>query len=220
VQPLGELSKTQTKIIELSADYMGRFFGLPVRIEPALPESVVPAGARRVHPSWGVAQMRSTFILDRVLWPRLPKDAAAYIAFTATDLWPGPGWNFVFGQASLSHRVGVWSMHRNGDPDADEASYRRVLRRTLKTAVHETAHMFSLQHCTAYECVMCGSNSLEESDRRPLYLCPECLAKLSWGLKLAPVERYRALAAFAQTHGLEPERRFFDRSIRALGASP
>lgn len=38
------------------------------------------------------------------------------IAFTNADLWPGEGWNYVFGQASLADHVGVWSIHRYGDP--------------------------------------------------------------------------------------------------------
>jgi hypothetical protein len=27
-----------------------------------------------------------------------PADALAYLALTASDLWPGEGWNFVFGR--------------------------------------------------------------------------------------------------------------------------
>ena len=38
----------------------------------------------------------------------LPKDAFAFVAFTSSDLWPGEGWNFVFGQASMEGRIGVW----------------------------------------------------------------------------------------------------------------
>ena len=68
--------------------------------------------------------------------------------------------------ANLRDRVGVWSIHRYGDPDASKSAYKLTLERALKVAVHETSHMFSLRHCTAYECVMGGSNSLDESDRR------------------------------------------------------
>ncbi len=41
------------------------------------------------------------------------------LALTTSDLWPGEGWNFVFGQASLSERVGVWSLHRLGNPQIE-----------------------------------------------------------------------------------------------------
>lgn len=218
VQPLGDMSPTQRRLIELTGDYMGRFFNLPVKRQPELPLSVIPAKARRVHPSWGDHQILSTYVLSSLLRPRLPGDAAAYIAFTTSDLWPGQGWNFVFGQASLQQRVGVWSIYRKGDPNESRAAFLQVLRRTLKTAVHETGHMFSLEHCTAHPCVMCGSNSLEESDRHPLWLCPQCLAKISWGMKVSPIARYGRLAAYAKAQGLEEEARFFERSLRTLGA--
>jgi len=54
------------------------------------------------------------------------------IAFTASDLWPGPGWNFVFGLASLRERVGVWSIHRFGNPSKGQAAFTQTLLRTLQ----------------------------------------------------------------------------------------
>jgi len=217
IQPLGPLTDTERKVVRLTSQYMEAFFGLPVQINEDLPLAIIPSHARRTHPSWGVKQILSTYVLDDVLGPRLPDDAAAYISFTASDLWPGKGWNFVFGQASLRERVGVWSMHRNGDPDESPASFRLALLRTIKTAVHETGHMFSLRHCTAYECVMCGSNNREESDQRPVWLCPECVAKVAWATRSPLIPRYERLAKLAAALGLEREAEFFRRSARALG---
>ena len=71
---------------------------------------LIPATARREHPTWHVKQILSTYVLDEVLRPRLPADACVYIALTTSDLWPGEGWNFVFGQASLSE---VWASGRS-----------------------------------------------------------------------------------------------------------
>ena len=62
-----------------------------------------------------------------------------------------------------------------------------------------------MYHCTAYACNMSGSNSLGESDRLPLALCPECLAKLSWAVDFDPAERYRLLEAFTERYGLTEE---------------
>ena len=138
------------------------------------------------------------------------------IAFTASDIWPGRGWNFVFGQASIRARVGIWSIYRNGDPEQDAKSFALCLKRTIKTAVHETGHIFSMYHCTAYECCMCGSNHREESDRRPVYLCPECTAKICWATQIDPVERYKRLMGWSMTNGFEEERSFFEKSIKAL----
>jgi len=217
IYPLGEFTPTQRKIITLTAEFMGDYFNLPVRVEKDLPLSLIPPSARRKHPSWGMNQILTGYVLEQVLAPRLPDDAAVALALTPSDLWPGEGWNFVFGEASLRDRVGVWSLYRNGDPDKSDADFRLCLLRTLKTATHETGHMFSMQHCTAYECNMCGSNNREESDRRPLWLCPECLAKVCWATGADPVERYKKLAAFCRAHGLAAEAEFYERSLQALG---
>jgi archaemetzincin len=116
----------------------------------------------------------------------------------------------------MSERVGVWSIYRNGDPNDDEASFRLCLLRTLKTATHETGHMFSLAHCTAYECNMCGSNSRGESDRRPVEFCPECLAKLCWATGADPRKRFAKLNEFCREQGLDHQREFYERSLEAL----
>ena len=219
IQPLGQFTPTQRRIIDLTADYMGRYFNTPVKVLRDVPASVIPQRARRTHPTWGDKQVLTTWVLDELLNPKLPADAAACIAFTAADLWPGEGWNFVFGQASLTDRVGVWSIYRNGDPDGGEAAFRLCLLRTLKTATHETGHMFSMQHCTAHECNMCGSNHREESDRRPLWCCPECAAKTCWATRTDMLPRYLKLLAFARANALAAEAEFFAKSIKALGST-
>jgi archaemetzincin len=216
VQPLGDFDRTQRKIIDLTAECLGHYYGLPVKTSDDLPLSLIPAKARRRHPSWGMDQVLSTYVLDEVLKPRLPKDACAYIAFTASDLWPGEGWNFVFGQASLRDRVAVWSIYRNGDPDGGAAAFRLCLLRTLKTATHETGHMFSMQHCTLYECNLCGSNHRDESDRRPLEVCPHCLAKIAFATGAKPAERFERLAAFCKAQGLTAEQEFCEKSLAVL----
>lgn len=216
VQPLGDFGKTQRKIIDSTADFLQIYFNRQVKIKKDLALSIIPASARRTHPEWGMKQILTTHVLDKVLKSRLPDDAAAYIAFTTSDLWPGEGWNFVFGQASLRERVGVWSIYRNGDPDKDKDSYRLCLRRTLQTASHELGHMFSMMHCIAYECNMCGSNHRAESDSRPLACCPECAAKIWWATDAEPVKRYRQLAEFCKKHGLAAEGAFYEKSAKTL----
>jgi archaemetzincin len=217
VQPLGDFTKTQRKVIRLTADYMEAYFNLQVKVQDDLPLSLIADKARRVHPTWNVPQILSTYVLDEVLAPRLPKDAVAYIAFTTSDLWPGEGWNFVFGEASLVSRVGVWSLYRYGNPDESEAAFRLFLLRTIKVGTHETGHMFSMAHCIRYECAMCGSNSLREADRCPVWLCPECLAKLCYATGADPVKRYERLAAFCKAQGLKREQEFFEKSLEVLG---
>jgi archaemetzincin len=215
VQPLGSFTPAQTRVVGLAAEYMSRFFSLPVRVLAPARLDKVPRAARR-RSAWGDEQIQAGYVMLEVLRPKLPPDAAALIGFTSSDLFPDETLNFVFGQASLRERVGVWSLYRLGRPDANADSFKLVLLRTLKIAAHETGHMFSLAHCTKYECVMNGTNSLSESDRRPLDACPECMAKLCWAAGADPRERYARLAAFFADNDLPYERRFFEDSARAL----
>lgn len=215
ILPIGSFSEQQERIVKLTSEYLSIFYSLPVKMMEPLPDTKIPPGARRAHAVTG-EQFLSPYILSQVLKPRLPKDGCVILGLTATDLWPGEGWNFVFGQASIRERVGVWSIHRKGDPSLSEDDFRQCLLRTIKTAVHETGHMFSIRHCTAYECLMCGSNSLAESDRRPIAFCPECMAKVCWSTKADPLKRMKKLAAFCQTHGFESDFALYARQIVTL----
>src|SRR5262249_9276358 len=173
------------------------------RVRRRVPLSDIPARARRRHPAWGVKQLLSTFILREILEPDVPDDALAYLALTARDLWPGPGWNFVFGQANLRRRVGVWSIHRNGWPGKNAEAFQLCLRRALLIAAHETGHALTMRHCTAHRCLMNGCNSQEEQDRAPLHPCPMCLRKLLWNLQVEPAAYLKRLAEFCERNGLE-----------------
>ena len=128
VQPLGDFDPTQQKILDAAAEYLGIYFQLPVKVKERMSLDVIPAKARRTHPTDGMPQILSTYVFHDVLRPKLPKDACVELALTTSDLWPGEGWNFVFGQASLSDRVGVWSIYRNGDPHEGEKAFRLCLR--------------------------------------------------------------------------------------------
>lgn len=219
VQRIGVFGGTQERITALTAEFLGLYFGLEVQVLEAMPvDESWPAHARRIHPSWGDDQLLSTYVLNDVLRPRLADDAAVLLGLTTMDLWPGRGWNFVFGQASIDRRVGVWSTYRNGDPDESDDAFRLHLRRTLKTATHEAAHAFSLRHCTAFECNLCGSNTREESDRHPLWSCAQCLPKICLATGVDPLERCRALLRFCQREGLAEEASYFARAVALLAS--
>jgi len=216
IRPLGDFSPKQREIVKLTADFMSRYFDRAVVVAEDLPLSLIPKQARRVHPEWGTPQILTSYVLESILKPRLPADAAACLALTTSDLWPDKGWNFVFGEASLRDRVGVWSLSRNGNPADGEQAFRVCLGRALRTATHETGHMFSLKHCTLYECNMCGSNNREEADRRPLCLCPQCTAKICWATGADPLEQFNKLGAFCREHGFAREAEHYAKAAAAL----
>lgn len=205
VQPIGEFSLAHTDIIEVTADLLARFYGVPVRVLGTVDSRIVPPWARRRNPNTGNEQFLTRFVLN-YLARNKPKDAVAVLALTTTDLWAGKGWNFLFGEASLDEGVGVWSLHRMGDPELEP---RTFLRRTLQIAVHETGHMFGIWHCTRFDCGMNGCNSQEEADSQPMWFCPEEEMKIWYGFGVEPAARYRRLVDFCERYGLAREAAFW-----------
>ncbi|XP_026936276.1 archaemetzincin-2 isoform X4 [Sagmatias obliquidens] len=133
------------------------------------------------------------------------------------DLYPRDSWNFVFGQASLTDGVGIFSFARYGS-DFYSSHYEGKLKklqkksssdysvfdnyyvpevtsvlllRSCKTLTHEIGHIFGLRHCQWLACLMQGSNHLEEADQRPLDLCPICLRKLQSAVGFHLKDRYK-----------------------------
>jgi archaemetzincin len=213
---IGDFSPKQEQVLDIACEYLGVVYQVPVKRHIKLALADIPARARRTHPQWGDKQILTTYVLDDVLQKARPDDALAYLAFTSSDLYPQDDWNFVFGQAKLRQRVGVWSIYRFGDPAGSDAAFRLCLRRTLSTASHETGHILTIQHCTAFACNMNGSNNLPESDRQPLHFCPVCLRKVCWNLQVKPANYLSELEAFCRKHELQEEAKWYAKAREAM----
>ncbi len=94
----GRIYAGATKIVRLTAEFLRRYYQLPVKIAEDRSFDSLPEEARRINQNTQRLQVNSLYLIDHVLHPSLPDDAAAMLALTATDLWPGENWNFVFGQ--------------------------------------------------------------------------------------------------------------------------
>jgi len=139
----------------------------------------------------------------------ISKDSYCLMGITTIDLYPSKKWNFVYGIAHPDERVGLFSFARH-DPhffdlwtpnkelnfDFTEEDKKLYLLRSMKTLVHEVLHLFMVDHCIEFQCVMNGSNSDQESDRSPIFLCPIDLHKLKSVSKCNLKERYEALLNF------------------------
>jgi archaemetzincin len=103
------------------------------------------------------------------------------LGITTADLFV-PELNFVFGEASSSQRVAVFSLARL-DPRAygDRQNSGKLTRRAVIEALHELGHVFGLGHCTRPDCVMWFSNTLSETDRKGSNFCQRCAAQLGVG---------------------------------------
>jgi archaemetzincin len=213
IQPIGNFDSVSILIIDKTADFFTAFFGLEVKINPVISDSVIPDKARRIN--FESEQWKTKYILHDLLRPSMPKDAFVIIALTDHDLYPDEEWNYVFGQASLKHGVGVWSYYRFGSPYLPDYMLLEFYKRVLRTAGHETCHMFSIKHCVSYNCLMNGSNSLEEADRKPLYLCSRCLEKLCWNLNMDPKDHLKRMADFWKKEKIFHTSHFYERCLKA-----
>jgi len=215
LQPVGTFTEKQKQMLEAMREHLAIYFQCKVDLSKAVP---LPTKGFRKLPT-GPQYLTKSITRD-ILLKKLPDDAAVYMGVTCADIYPGPGWNFVFGEAYLKLRVGVQSLARYypsfwGDkPPKDEDTI--VLRRALATLSHETGHTFSIEHCTYFQCNMNGSNSLPESDRRHIHLCPVCLKKLRWNRGFDAKKRYRELLAFYKKHGLKPEAEWTAKRLKEL----
>lgn len=214
LQPLESFTGGESPALDDLHTFTEAFFALPVQLLPPLIDTTATVTSR-TNPYTGELQLLTTDLL-RLLRLRLPADAFCILGITMRDLYPDPQWNFVFGQASLRARVGVYSFARYkpsfpGNAGSDAPGL--VLRRSCKVLAHEAGHMFGIHHCIWYHCLLNGSNHLAESDARPLHLCPVDLRKLYVATGFDVVERYRRLATFWRSARIEAEAEWIERRV-------
>jgi len=190
-QPLGKASARYREVLERMRTHAEAYFGVPARLLDPIPMAESAYAADR-------KQYQSTLVLQ-ALAGRRPPDALAVLGLTDQDLYAG-GLNFVFGEGSLHERCGVYSLRRLETPDEP-----LFLLRSLKLVCHEAGHILSIDHCTAWSCVMDGANSLDEMDRQPLHLCPADLRKVLWNTGADRGGRYRRLHELYRSWGLTSE---------------
>ena len=218
LQPLGEFMPEQSPSNDKLREFAAAFFAMEVKVLPPVKIDHSTFVTRR-NPITNNPQILTGDVLN-FLKARIPADAFCILAITMEDLYPEPSWNFVFGQASVRERVGVYSFARYdaafyGAPRA--SGYEALLlRRSFKVLAHETGHMFGLAHCTYFNCLMNGSNHLVEADRRPLHLCPVCLRKLQWSIGFDVLKRYSALEGIYRANGFTDEADWFMRRLKSL----
>ncbi len=201
--PIGDFTAGSSPSLAALRQHLADFFQLETKILPAA-QIELTQFTPRVHPQTKQLQLLTSNLLE-FLRHQLPPDAYCLLGITMQDLYPQASWNYVFGQASLRSRVGIFSFARF-DPEffgeVRPDDFRRLmLRRSVKVTTHEAGHMFGLAHCVYYDCALNGSNHLAESDARTLHLCPVCLRKLHHSIGFDVIKRYQDLARFYHTHG-------------------
>uniref|UniRef100_A0A2K6BAG7 Archaemetzincin-2 n=1 Tax=Macaca nemestrina TaxID=9545 RepID=A0A2K6BAG7_MACNE len=202
IQAIGSLGNTRIISEEYIKWLMGYckayFYGLRVKLlEP------VPVSATRCSFTVNENTQNLQIHAGELHNFKKPENAFCVVEITMIDLYPRDSWNFVSGQASdrwysffcfarygsdfysMRHEGKVKKLKKTSSSDYsifDNCYIPEItsvlLLRSCKTLTHEIGHIFGLRHCQWLACLMQGSNHLEETDRRPLNLCPTCLHKL------------------------------------------
>nr|XP_022328287.1 archaemetzincin-2-like isoform X2 [Crassostrea virginica] len=198
-------------ILRSLSEYAAIFFGLPVKIGKK--RNMFKDVPNRINEHTHNFQVDASAVLDKM---EVPSDAFCVAGITLCDLYPQPSWNFVFGLANMSKSCGVYSLARYLSnfgytrntvykPEEEKGGEATFIRRACKVMCHEIGHMYGIHHCVFFECLMNGSNHLQEADTGPSFLCPVCLNKLYYVMKFDIEERYRKMVEFWRSHSLMEE---------------
>jgi archaemetzincin len=152
------------------------------------------------------------------------------IGVTMADIYPNAQWNFVYGSASIDEGIGIYSFARL-DPLFPHSSSEilqksctkeeqiLILKRAISTYLHEIMHLFGLEHCIYYLCLMNGANCENEIDGQLLYLCPICLKKmyLLFGKQhYNIIDMYKRLLELSKKVGFQEEADWYENRLKIL----
>eukprot|EP00347_Sterkiella_histriomuscorum_P004093 403361778 len=135
----------------------------------------------RVREDTGLIQYNASQIFEYIEGIHKLKANQSAIILTDVDLYPRAGWSYVFGSTKVKSRICLISIARH-DPEFPNIKLKpldqkTIMYRAIKTATHEFCHALGIHHCKYYECLMNGSNKIDEADRKPFLLCPICTRK-------------------------------------------
>jgi archaemetzincin len=216
---IGELTAAQQSVVTATADYLARFFDLPLCRGANFDPATFPPYVIRKHPLRGHSQLLTGPVINDVLALDRPEQALIYLAVTAWDLCSDEDgqdqWGSGFGEAWYGH-AGVWSLRYVGDPGKGDRAFRGCLRRSCAVATHEALHVLGLDHCADLPCLMRGSACLSA----PLQLCPPCFRKLCWNRQLDLLPYLERIRAFLAAWSFSEDVQRVDRMIRLLARKP
>eukprot|EP01065_Artemidia_motanka_P015149 TRINITY_DN19010_c1_g1_i1.p1 TRINITY_DN19010_c1_g1~~TRINITY_DN19010_c1_g1_i1.p1 ORF type:complete len:338 (+),score=106.95 TRINITY_DN19010_c1_g1_i1:69-1082(+) len=172
------------------------YYGLNVAVlSPISWDEITKEGkvASRSHSDYGRQLLSSDafrFAQKRAAAARhLSRRTLCVVALTMEDMYPREGWNFCYGQACAQDAAAIVSLCRYAEPGSPS-----IMHRACKVLAHELGHVFGLKHCIYHQCLMRGSNHMDELDANGMFLCPVCLSKLLNRFRWCMSDRMRTIA--------------------------
>jgi archaemetzincin len=201
------------QLVSLSelGDFVEAYFSLPVFFLQDREINSIPNVAWRSIPCY-VPQANANSILDHILKPQKDPNAErcwGIIAITHEDLLYDPDdvLDYVYGLSGAGEPgkpgIAVVSTRRIWQPDAVGFELSRL--RLFKLVTHEIGHLFHVQHCLKHACNMNGCETVDQIDRHPIEVCPDCMAKICWIGQIHPKARYDRLIAVCERLNMQTE---------------
>lgn len=201
LQPIGDFSPAQVAQNNKLREFCEIYFSSPVIILPTITLTELPLAA--VDKKKGQPIIKIIYVTDKLLKPKVPDNAWGLMAITPHDLYKNDGITGLYGDTLLYGRAGIISWF----------NLQNDFSLMLKGVTHESAHMLSLKHCKQFLCNLNGRIGLDEFHRSPLWLCPDCLTKLSYATTAEIPTRYQKLSDFCARNNLSREAEFYRRAI-------
>lgn len=209
LQPFDDLPPSARALLPAMADFLSAYFDFPVRVAAPMSTRSIPTAGW--HTKGRTAQLDAEYTLSHILTPRLPADGSIIVGLTGADLRPGGRWSYetAFGWSSFYGRSALVSTARSFPDSGRRQANMQDFVHLLKFATHETIHALGVTHCARYSCLVNGLASLAENASKPLWLCPDCYAKVALATGFDDVRRASRLATFCERNGMTAERDYW-----------
>lgn len=227
IHQLSQFSPAELKALRIVADYLTAVHDVAVVLEPEAhsietlrqrhiekirAQPISAAWKQRLEATFGQPRQRDghrqyhvDHLLNMMDTQLHGNDKTSFsLGFTKEDLY-AHDLNFCFGVANYGGG-GLFSIHRLGNANGPQEEFKLCVKRLMKIASHEFAHMRGIEHCKNHPCNIQGYNTLGEADRGPHYFCAQDMAKIAHcngqSLKEGYKRHLEFLVNFSQKYGL------------------
>ncbi|MGC9134276.1 archaemetzincin family Zn-dependent metalloprotease [Caldisphaera sp.] len=168
IQPIGEINLEEDYLIENIPSH----FPFPIKLYPYLWSLQPPFRAYNINRMQYNADEINRYLYSK--YEELLKMPEFYILGIASFDAYYDDLNFVFGLAS--REIKVASIYTKRLKTNELSKYNE---RLLKESIHELGHLFGLNHCNSFNCVMNFSNKLSDVDNKSFNFCEKCKLSLT-----------------------------------------